>query len=350
MPLIQVPIVVQSDGIVRPSIERQEARAAESGIVQAVYVVNGVQVNAGDTLLTLEVEGVRTRLALLDSIAQAQTDDLADLAALLGASDTTFTDVDLRSQHRRQQVREHAAVEADLVALARLTHREADRARDLHSRGFATDEQVDQHDAAEHSALAAVRAHREQSRTRWSDDYARITAEDRRLESERSGLLETLSRYAVVAPVAGTVELTALLSRGSVLQRGEGVAIISPNTELIAETWLTPRDIGLVHAGTPARLMIDAFNYRDWGVIDAVVRDIADDASLERNGPRFRVRSRLTRTELRLPGGRRVSIRKGMTFRARFVIAQRSLMQLVFDDINDWLNPVRSASAPPEVR
>ena len=96
--------------------------------------------------------------------------------------------------------------------------------------------------------------------------------------------------------------------------------------------------------------MIDAFNYRDWGVIEAVVRDISDDASLERDGPRFRVRSRLTRTELRLPGGRRVSIRKGMTFRARFVIARRSLMQLVFDDINDWLNPARSASAPPDVR
>jgi HlyD family secretion protein len=346
MPFIQVPVVVQSDGIVRPSVERQEARAAESGIVAAMYVVNGAHVDAGDTLLTLEVEGVRARLALLDSLAHAQADDLADLAALLAASDTTFGDATVRSPHRRQQLIEHATVEVDLLALATLARREADRARALLSRGFATAEDVDHYEAEERSAVAAVRAHREQTRTRWSDDYTRITAESRRLDSERSSLLETLSRYAVVAPVTGTVELTTLLSRGSVLQRGETVAIISPNTELIAEAWLTPRDIGLIHAGTPARLMIDAFNYRNWGVVDAVVSDIADDASLESDGPRFRVRSRLTRTELRLPGGHRASIRKGMTFRARFVIAQRSLMQLVIDDIDDWLNPARSAGAP----
>jgi HlyD family secretion protein len=31
-----------------------------------------------------------------------------------------------------------------------------------------------------------------------------------------------------------------------------------------------------------------------------------------------------------------------MTFRARFVIAQRSLLQLLFDGVDDWLNPARA--------
>lgn len=350
MPLIPVPVVVQADGIVRPSIERREARAAESGIVHSVRIADGAQVNAGDTLLTLDMEGVVARLALLDSITQTQTEDLADLAVLVAASDTALAHVDLRSAHRRQQLREHVAVDDDLTSSAALKRREGDRVRQLHSRGFATAEQVEQAQELEHSAYGAVRAHREQTRTQWSNEYARLTAERPRIETERSSLMETLSRYAVVAPVAGTVELTALLSPGSVLQRGEQVATISPNTALVAETWLTPRDIGLVRTGTSARLMIDAFNYRDWGVIDAVVSDIADDASLERDGPRFRVRSRLTRTELRLPAGQRVSIKKGMTFRARFVIAERSLLQLIFDDIDDWLNPARTASASPSAR
>lgn len=345
MPFIQVPVVVQADGIVRPSIERQDARAAESGIVDAVYVVNGAVVKAGDTLLTLDIQGVRTRMALLDSIAAAQAEDLIDLGTLLAATDTTFVDIDVRSRQRRQQLTAHAAVEADLLATATLAHREAGRSRALHARGFATTELIEEREAAEYAADAAVRAHREQRRAQWFDDQARLTAEHHRLESERSGLREALSRYAVVAPVAGTVDLTALLSPGSVLQRGESVASISPNTELIAETWLPPRDIGLIHPGTHARLMIDAFNYREWGVVDAVVSDMSDDASVEGDGPRFRVRSRLIRTELRLSSGQRAAVRKGMTFRARFVIAERSLMQLIFDDLDGWLNPVGTTPA-----
>jgi membrane fusion protein, peptide pheromone/bacteriocin exporter len=342
MPFIQVPVVVQADGIIRPSIERQEARAAESGVVSSVRVADGTQVEAGDTLLTLDVASVAARLALLDSIAQAQTADLADLELLLAAAEGTLAHIELGTAHRRQQLREHVAIEDDLLAHAAAERREAERVRALHGRGFATPEQVDRQQGLERTADAAVGEHRERMQTAWSDAVATLTNERRRLDVERSSLLETLSRHAVLAPVQGTVELSASLSPGSVLERGERVATISPNTDLIAETLLTPRDIGLVRPGTPVRLMVDAFNYRDWGVLDGVVSEISDDASLERERPRFRVRCRLARTELRLRGGQRASVKKGMTFRARFVVANRSLLQLLFDDVDDWLNPARS--------
>lgn len=344
-PFIQVPIVVQADGIVRPSVERQDARAPESGIVRSVRVMDGSQVNAGDTLITLDVEGVRTRLALLDSIAQAQSDDLADLEALLAAQGTTFAHVGVRTAHRRQQLSEHLAIEANLVARAAVEAREAARLRELHSRGFATAEQTEQQDAAQYEATAAVRGHHDRARTQWSADHADLTVDRHRTEAERSSLVEMLARFVVVAPVAGTVELTVTLSPGSVLERGERVATISPNTDLVAETLLAPRDIGLVRPGTPVRLMVDAFNYRDWGVLDAVVRDISDDASLDGDSPMFRVRCRLTQTELSLGGGQRASLKKGMTFRARFLVADRSLLQLLFDDVDDWLNPGRTKTA-----
>lgn len=347
MPLIRLPVVVQANGIVRPSIERQEARTAESGIVHSVRVVDGAHVNAGDTLITLDVGGVRTRLALLDSIAQAQTEDLADLEALLAAQDTTHAQVDVRTAHRRLQLREHLAIEADLLASAAVEGREAARLKELHSRGFATAEQTERQDAARYAAGALVRAHRDQARTQWSDDYANLTVERHRIEAERSSLVETLSRYAVIAPVAGTVELAVTLSRGSVLERSERVATISPNTDLVAETLLTPRDIGLVRPGTPVRLMVDAFNYRDWGVLGGVVSEIADDASLEGDTPMFRVRCRLTKTELTLARGQRASLKKGMTFRARFLVADRSLLQLLFDDVDEWLNPARAPKLAP---
>jgi multidrug efflux pump subunit AcrA (membrane-fusion protein) len=64
MPMIQVPVTVQANGVLRPSIERQEARAAESGIVLAVYAREGQRVRAGDTVLVLDGSTIVTRLAI----------------------------------------------------------------------------------------------------------------------------------------------------------------------------------------------------------------------------------------------------------------------------------------------
>lgn len=350
LPLVHVPLTVQADGIVRPIMERQEARAAESGIVQSVHIADGGRVSAGDTLLTLDVTSIAARLALLDSIAHSEAADLSDLATLLDTNDSTLYTADVRTPHRRQQLREHAAVQRELRARAAVEQREAERLEQLYARGFATGEHVERQQAILRETSAAVHEHRERSRSEWSGAYARGVQEMRRLDAERAGLLETASRYAVVAPIAGTVELGTALSPGSVLQRGEHVATVSPNTELIGEALVAPRDIGLVRPGMRARLMIDAFNYRDWGTVDAAVSDISDDALAGSETPLFRVRCRLERTELRLPGGQRASLKKGMTFRARFVVVDRSLLQLIFDDVDGWLNPARASTSTAAAR
>jgi membrane fusion protein, peptide pheromone/bacteriocin exporter len=350
LPIVQVPITVQANGILRPTIERQEARAAESGIVRSVYAHDGEHVRPGDTLLVLDGSSVATRLATSDSIAVARETELADLTALLEAGDSLVAARDLRTMYRRQQSREHAAILTELIARDAAEQRETDRLHALLGRGFVAPEQVERQDAAQRTAHAAVREHHERMRSQWSEAHARMADDLRRLSAERAELIDALARHVVIAPVAGTVELAASLSPGSVLQRGERIATISPNTELIGEALLTARDIALVRRGTPARLMIDALNYREWGTMDAMVIDVADDASLAGEQPAFRVRCHLARNELRLRGGQRAPLGKGMTFRARFVVAERSLLQLLFDGVDDWLNPARAPSAGVVVR
>lgn len=341
MPLIQVPVTVQAHGVIRPSIERQEARAAESGIVLAIYARDGQHARAGDTLLVLDATAVATRLAASDSIARARAEELADLATLLHAGDSLVRWNTLKTSYRRQQSREHATTVGGLMARAAAERQEAERLHALLARGFAAVEQVARQDESQRAAIAAVREHAERARSAWSDDHARLADEVRRLAVERAELTAALARHVVIAPVDGTVEL-ASLSPGSVLQRGERVATLSPNTELIGEALVTARDIALVRRGMSVRLMIDALNYREWGPVEATVVAVADDAALTSDQPVFRVRCRLASRELHLRGGQRASLGKGMTFRARFVIAERSLLQLLFDGANDWLNPART--------
>ena len=341
MPIIQFPVTIQATGILRPSIERQEARAPEGGIVHAVYARDGVRVRAGDTLLSLDGRAIIARLATADSIARARANELADLTALLNAPDSVVP-TNLRTRYRRQQWREHTAITVELGARTASARRDAERLRALFARGFVTLEQVEYQDAAQRTAHAAAREHVERMRSAWSEAHARVADDRQRLVAELAELRDALARHVVTAPVDGTVEMAAPLSPGSVLQRGERVATVSPNTELIGEALLTARDIALVRRGTPARLMIDALNYREWGVMDATVTDVADDATLTGDQPVFRVRCHLAGDELRLRSGQRAALGKGMTFRARFVIAERSLLQLLFDRVDDWLNPART--------
>jgi HlyD family secretion protein len=342
MPIVQVPVTVEASGVIRPIVERQEARVAESGIVHAVHAREGDRVFAGDTLLVLDDRAVTARLLASDSLAQARGDELTDLATLLDSGDSLVPARHLRTSYRRQQWREHAAIAVELNARAEAEQRELVRLEALFVRGFATAEQVERQKSTRRSAEAALREHLERNRSAWSDAHARLADELRRLTVERAELTDALAHHVVIAPVDGTVEMAASLSPGSVLQRGERVATLSPNTELIGEALLSSRDIALVGRGTPVRLMIDALNYREWGTMEATVVDVADDASLSGDQPVFRVRCQLMRTELRLRSGQRALLGKGMTFRARFVIAERSLLQLLFDGVDDWLNPARA--------
>ena len=342
LPIVQFPVTVQAAGVIRPSIERQEARAAEGGVVQAVLVHDGQRVRAGDTVLVLDGGSVAARLAAADSIARLRAEELADLTTLLDAGDSIVPSGTLKSAYRRQQSREHTAVMMELMSRAATAQGDAARLNALLARGFAAPEQAERQNAAARMASAAIREHVERMRSAWADAHARIADEVQRLSAERAELRDALGRHVVIAPVEGTVEMAASLSPGSVLQRGERVATLSPNTELVGEAALTARDIALVRRGTPVRLMIDALNYREWGVIDGTVVDVADDAALRGDQPTFRVRCRLARSELHLRSGHRARLGKGMTFRARFVIAERSLLQLLFDGVDDWLNPART--------
>jgi HlyD family secretion protein len=341
LPVVHVPVTVQANGIIRPVIERQDARVGESGVVRAIYVRDGDRARAGDTLLALHDRVIGARLSAADSMARIRSDELLDLAALIEGDELLVSRGALRTPHRRQQLGEHVTITSELSARAATARREAERLQWLMARGFATPEQVEYQAAEERSAEAAVQEQSVRMRSLWSEARARIAEELLQLSAERAQLREARARHFVVAPVDGTVEMAVSLSPGSVLQGGERIATLSPNTELIGEAQLTARDIALVRRGTPARLMIDALNYRDWGGMDATVVEIADDATFVGDHPVFRVRCRLAGRALRLRGGQQALLGKGMTFRARFVIAQRSLLQLLFDRVEDWLNPAR---------
>ena len=69
------------------------------------------------------------------------------------------------------------------------------------------------------------------------------------------------------------------------------------------------------------------------------VKEVLSDVVLIEQKPMFRVRCSLNNSSLQLKNGYQGNIQKGLTFTARFHLNRRSLWQLLFDKVDNWLNP-----------
>ena len=53
----------------------------------------------------------------------------------------------------------------------------------------------------------------------------------------------------------------------------------------------------------------------------------------------FRVRCAVKENTLQLKNGYKGMLQKGLTYTARFYLTRRTLWQLLFDKLDNWLNP-----------
>lgn len=131
----------------------------------------------------------------------------------------------------------------------------------------------------------------------------------------------------------------ANLEQGSFVPQGTRIAEISPSTDLIAECYINPTDIELIDPNKKVIFQIDAYNYNQWGLADGKIIEISKDVEILKDQPVFKIRCHINQKHLELKNGVIGQIKKGMTVNARFLLAERSLYQLLYDNVDDWLNP-----------
>ena len=343
LPVVKVNVTVRSPGIIRPATEKQEIHALVSGLAAQVLVRDNQTVAQGDTIVLLHATALDDRAALLAARVLEKQGLLADLTLLLSRSDPALHTADYQREYR-QFVTE---VRDNRLAQER-ARRETARVRDLYRTQATTASDLEDKEFRLAQLQSQGRMILERYRGRWQTALTSLRSDLQDLASQQAQVAEQRAAYTITAPASGTVELVASLSAGSPVQEGELLAVISPRSDFVAQVYVAPRDIGLLHPGMAVRMMVDAFNYSDWGVIEGSVTEISDDFVEVDGRPMFKVTCALARTRLSLANGFTSTVRKGMTLQARFVVAERSLLQLLRDDVNDWLNPARAplAAAP----
>jgi HlyD family secretion protein len=179
----------------------------------------------------------------------------------------------------------------------------------------------------------------QQQRSAWQEELSRYRLESNRLQADADQLEKQKEWNLIKAPVSGTLQQFSGRYAGGYIQVGETIGVISPDSNLVAECLVSPRDIGYLRAGMPVKFQVDAFNYNEWGSAEGTVLSVASDFTLVENQPVFKVKCRFNETELHTAGGVKGTLKKGMTLQARFILTQRSLFQLLYDRTDDWMNP-----------
>lgn len=341
LPLVEVPVTLRAPGLLRPVIDKHELRAAGDGVVLELLVRENDHVRRGQPLLRTSRAGVAERAAGVHAERAAAMDLARDLERLTGSGGRIAVTA-LRTRTYRLSLQQHLADLDEHAARLRHLEREAGRAAELTARGLLPRVQLE-----ERSLDLDLERRRGTMLTRsavlgWERELAELRARLARLQTEEEVLRAEASLAEIIAPVAGTVEQLSALSTGSIVTAGDRIAVISPDTAVVALAYADARVAALLAPGARARLEMEAYPAAEWGVATGRVIEIASDAVELEGALVFPLTIELDSTRLALPNGRSGELRKGMLLQARFTLARRTLWALLREDLADWLDPQKS--------
>ena len=337
--IVEIPVTVQARGIVRPLTERTEIKPVVSGKVTKIYICEGQSVQKGDTLLTIDSEKIRIGMAETQTEIAKQKSFVADLETML--SDDPQAKLQSTYYRARESTYRRRLFELETrLATAEKAYRRAETL--FESRAIAPAD-METEEQSYRSAVSEVELFKSERKASTEDELSRYRSSLNELESRLRQYHKELFDYTLLAPVSGAVEQFAGIYAGGYLLAGGTVAVVSPDVSLQIECYVQPGDIGFIRPNDTARVQVDAFNYTEWGMLNARTVAISDDYHVVDKLPMFRVRCIPDRDYLSLKNGFAGKIKKGMTVQVRFPVTGRTPYRLLFDKINDWMNPAQSA-------
>lgn len=334
LPIVSVDVSSQSPGIIRAKTDNTDVVPIVSGRVVRTKIINNRTVRSGDTLLVIDNSANSTHAVEQQHILQEVGQRIHDLNFLCqGEADG------LQTSLYRQEWTEYKQKERGLYEVSREKERDFERAQQGYRDGLVAKKDYDQARYAMQASHRNITALRQQMVSAWQKDLQQLQEQQRNLMGELRRTGQQQHDYVIVAPTDGTLVCERALSVGSFVVAGQQVASVSPDDSLIVECYVSPSDIGFIRTGQDVALQYTAFDYNQWGLGHAIVSEISRNVTVQENQPFFIVRCKMKEQSLRLNNGYEATIKKGMTLTGRFLITRRTLWQLLWDKVDDWLNP-----------
>ena len=337
LPFIKVDIYTPATGIIKPNIERVPLLTINSGRVLYSILNENIQVQKGDTILIIENKLIEEELILGNRQMEQIESFIQDLNYLLSTSNPNIKNL-FTGKYKAAFLEYNQNL---MEQKFRFKQKKSmfERNKLLFDKGVIAASVFENSKTEFDLSQSYLSSTRNQTYNTWQVELVNYNDALKEFQTNENKLLENKSQFFVTAPISGTLFNTAQLRQGSFVSQGSKLAEISPSTDLIVECYINPKDIGLIDPNNKVIFQIDAYNYNQWGLANGDVIDIGKDIVIIDQQPIFRVRCKLNENHLALKNGVKGDIKKGMTVRARFLLIEQSLFDLLYNDIDDWLNP-----------
>ena len=188
-------------------------------------------------------------------------------------------------------------------------------------------------------AIEVSKGYKKDNLTRWLFDIKEVSNELIIISNELNKVQLEKNNYFIKAPIDGHIVNPIGLTENSNLLNGQVMAQISPNENLIIECVISPKNIGYIKTTQLVKFNLDTFNHNQWGSLSGYVIEIDKNPRIVNNEMVFVVRCAYSQQDLMLQNGVKGKIIKGMTLTGNFFLVKRMIIDLLFDRVDDWINP-----------
>ena len=373
----RIDMVAVARGKLIPSDHSKVIQPLETGIVRAIHVRDGQDVETGSALIELDPTASRAEHVRQAKELAAARAQIARLRALLaGGGDLEEPEgaepafVALLQRMLRDQWSEHesrleaarllveqrraivAATQADIdrleATVPMLTER-AEAFKTLLEGGFVARMQfleIEEQRISRVQALAMQRERLVQDGAGLAEALKQAEALDFEFKRSRLGELADWEMRAasleqevvkaaqhseiqqLTSPVDGVVQQLAVHTLGGVVTPAQPLMVIVPRDHpLEVDAWVENKDIGFVSVGQPVEVKLDTFPFTTYGTIPGKVLVVSRDAvQVDKVGLVYAARASLGRSTIPMDG-EPVALLAGMSVSVEIKIGERRLIE-----------------------
>lgn len=148
------------------------------------------------------------------------------------------------------------------------------------------------------------------------------------LAEEKTKAEQRARQYRLIAPIDGSIQQLVVHTVGGVVTPAQVLMEIVPeNSTIEVEAFVLNQDVGFVKAGQKAEIKVDTFNFTKYGLIDADLVNLSDDAIQdEKLGLIYKAIFKLKSARLRVED-KWVKLSPGMTVTAEIKTGSRRLVE-----------------------
>ena len=306
--IIRVDEVVSVEGILTPTTGSIEVKSPAGGLVDKVFAGDGESVAKDEILLRFD-----TRRA---------TDQLIKLKLQLKELKLTYESRRRAANQRRKTFEKK--LDTNKLILERLKYLKENGAID----GNTVLQQEDTTLELE-STIFELQEEMLQLKSNYDEQKSRIESD--------IFLNELQIQYETVTSPGNGVIFDSKASPRGVLSAGEAIMKIVPQDKLIADVWVTNKDIGYIKIGQKAKIRVAAYDYTEFGEIQGQIVEIDADVippDQELDQYRYGVKIELEKNNLTRKGID-VPVISGMAITANIKLRDKRLISIVSDIFSD---------------